>query len=80
MVKDAVDKAIIEFGKIDILVNNAGIILRSPLINSTEEQIQAVINVNLEGCIYCCQHVIPYMARKRYGKIVQYILRRRTQS
>ena len=69
-VKNAVNQAIDEFGKIDILVNNAGIILRSALVDSTEEQIQAVINVNLEGCIYCCQHVIPHMARQRYGKIV----------
>jgi len=69
-VKDAVDQAIAEFGKIDILVNNAGIILRSALINSTEAQIQDVINVNLGGCIYCCKHVIPHMVRQRYGKII----------
>ena len=69
-VKIAVDKAIVEFGKIDILVNNAGIILRSPFVNSTEEQIRAVIDVNINGCIFCCQHVIPHMARQKYGKIV----------
>ena len=69
-VKDAIDKAIVEFGKIDILVNNAGIILRSPLNNSTEEQISAVIDLNIEGCIYCCKYVIPHMAKQKYGKIV----------
>jgi NAD(P)-dependent dehydrogenase (short-subunit alcohol dehydrogenase family) len=30
-VKNAVDKAIAEFGKIDILVNNAGVLAISPL-------------------------------------------------
>ena len=69
-VKAAVDKAIAEFGKIDILVNNAGVGCQGPLINMTEKEINAVIDVNLKGVIYCCMHVIPQMARRRYGKII----------
>ena len=65
-----IQTAVSSYGRIDILVNNAGILFRSPLINSTEEQIRAVIDVNIVGCIYCCQHAIPYMARQKYGKIV----------
>lgn len=69
-VKAAVDKAIAEFGKIDILVNNAGVCELGPLINMTEKQINAHIDVNLKGTIYCCMHVIPHMARRKYGKII----------
>jgi NAD(P)-dependent dehydrogenase (short-subunit alcohol dehydrogenase family) len=69
-VKNAVDKAIAEFGKIDILVNNAGVLAISPLINTTEEQINLLIDVNIKGVLYCCKHVIPHMARQRYGKII----------
>ena len=69
-VRDAVDKAIAEFGKIDILVNNAGVLVISPLIHTTEEQINTMIDVNIKGVIYCCMHVIPHMARQRYGKII----------
>jgi NAD(P)-dependent dehydrogenase (short-subunit alcohol dehydrogenase family) len=69
-VKNAVDKAIAEFGKIDILVNNAGVVAMAPLINTTEEQIRLLIDVNLKGVIYCCQHVIPHMAKQKYGKII----------
>jgi len=69
-VKGAVDKAIAEFGKIDILVNNAGVLMMSPLIHTTEEQINAMIDVNIKGVIYCCQHVIPHMAKQKYGKII----------
>lgn len=69
-VKAAVNKAIAEFGKIDILVNNAGVLSGSPLINMTEKEINALIDVNIKGVIYCCMHVIPYMAKQRYGKII----------
>jgi 3-oxoacyl-[acyl-carrier protein] reductase len=58
------------FGRVDILVNNAAIGLGGPLINNTEKQIRDIVDVNITGCIFCCQHVIPYMARQKYGKIV----------
>jgi NAD(P)-dependent dehydrogenase (short-subunit alcohol dehydrogenase family) len=69
-VKNAVSKAIAEFGKIDILVNNAGVIFNSPIIYSSEEDINNVIDVNLKGCIFCCKYVVPHMARQNYGKII----------
>jgi NAD(P)-dependent dehydrogenase (short-subunit alcohol dehydrogenase family) len=58
------------FGRIDILINNAAIMVSGPIINYTEKQIRDIIDVNITGCIFCCQHVIPYMARQRSGKIV----------
>lgn len=69
-VKAAVDKAIVEFGKIDILVNNAGVCVLGPIINATEQQINNTIDVNLKGTIYCCKYVVPHMAKRKYGKII----------
>lgn len=69
-VKSAVDKAIAEFGRIDVLVNNAGVLAVAPIIHTTEKQINLLIDVNIKGVIYCCQHVIPHMARQKYGKII----------
>jgi NAD(P)-dependent dehydrogenase (short-subunit alcohol dehydrogenase family) len=69
-VKAAVDKAIAEFTKIDILVNNAGVFVFGPIINATEQQINNTIDVNLKGTIYCCKYVVPHMAKRRYGKII----------
>jgi NAD(P)-dependent dehydrogenase (short-subunit alcohol dehydrogenase family) len=70
-VKAAVDKAVSEFGKIDILVNNVGVcILGYPLINYTEEQIDTMLDINVKGTIFCCQQVIPHMAKQKYGKII----------
>jgi NAD(P)-dependent dehydrogenase (short-subunit alcohol dehydrogenase family) len=69
-VKEAVDRVINEWEKIDILVNNAGYVTFKPFIHHTEEDINNNIDINLRGTIYCCQQVIPHMAKRRYGKII----------
>ncbi|MCE5342982.1 MAG: 3-oxoacyl-ACP reductase FabG [Eubacteriales bacterium] len=57
-------------GKIDILVNNAGITRDAMFHKMTEEQWDAVINVNLKGMFLCCKAVVPGMRERKYGKIV----------
>lgn len=69
-VKEAVDKVVKEWEKIDILVNNAGYATFKPFIHHTEEDINNNIDINNKGTIYCCLHVIPHMAKRRYGKII----------
>ncbi len=69
-VQNMVEQAIAEFGKIDVLVNNAGVFAVNPLVDATEEQVHKVIDVNLKGSIYCCKYVVPHMAKRKYGKIV----------
>jgi 3-oxoacyl-[acyl-carrier protein] reductase len=68
--QNIVATTVAKYGRVDILVNNAATMLRGPIINYTDAQIREIINVNLIGCIYCCQNVIPHMARQKYGKIV----------
>ena len=68
--QNLVETTVNKYGRVDILVNNAATMLRGPIINYTKAQIREIIDVNLVGCIYCCQHVIPHMARQKYGKIV----------
>ena len=59
-----------DFGRIDILINNAGITKDAQFYKMTEEQFDAVINVNLRGNFYMTKAVIPYMMEQKYGKIV----------
>jgi 3-oxoacyl-[acyl-carrier protein] reductase len=49
------DRAKNAFGKIDILVNNAGVAPLTPIADATDEQIEAVVAVNIKGTIYGCQ-------------------------
>jgi 3-oxoacyl-[acyl-carrier protein] reductase len=63
--------AILEkFGKIDILVNNAGISRDKLILRMTEEDWDAVLNVNLKGTFNCTKAVVRHMAKQRSGKIV----------
>ncbi len=59
-----------EFQKIDILVNNAGITKDGLLIRMKEEAWDAVIDINLKGVFLCSKAVIPDMAKRRYGRII----------
>jgi 3-oxoacyl-[acyl-carrier protein] reductase len=61
-----------EFGKIDILVNNAGIIDygNTPLLQTTDDMWDRILDVNLKGVFLCTQVAARYMVQRRYGKIV----------
>lgn len=58
------------YGKIDILINNAGITKDRTLEKMSEEEWDAVIDVNLKGVFTCTQAVVPYMKKNQWGRIV----------
>lgn len=58
------------FGRVDILVNNAGIVKMGPLHQTSEEDWDAVIDVNLKGIFLASKKVIPEMLKQGQGKIV----------
>jgi len=62
--------ALDQFGRIDILVNNAGMIRRSPAIDFTEEDWQAVIDVNLSSVFRLSQIAGRTMIENGGGKVV----------
>ncbi|MES5261658.1 SDR family NAD(P)-dependent oxidoreductase [Priestia megaterium] len=66
VVKAAVDN----FGRVDILVNNAGINMRSSTLKMTFDDWKKVLDVNLNGTLYFCKAVLPYMVEQNYGKII----------
>ncbi|MEH6842179.1 SDR family NAD(P)-dependent oxidoreductase [Priestia megaterium] len=66
VVKAAVDN----FGRVDILVNNAGINMRSSTLEMTFDDWKKVLDVNLNGTLYFCKAVLPYMVEQNYGKII----------
>ena len=69
-VVDVVTKAASKTGRIDILMNNAGIVLIKALTETTKEEFEKVINVNLGGTFLFCKHVIPIMQKQGGGVII----------
>jgi len=66
----AVQVSLDRFGRIDILVNNAGICIHENAEDMTDEQWDAVMDVNLKGVFYCCRAVGKVMIKQGGGKIV----------
>jgi 3-oxoacyl-[acyl-carrier protein] reductase len=69
-IRDMVDKAIAEWGKIDILVNNAGTDRMSRGWEISDEDWEFVLNVTLSGAFRCIRAVFPHLVKQKKGKIV----------
>ncbi len=68
--QEVVDAIVKEFGKVDILVNNAGITMDSLLMRMSEQQWDAVINVNLKSVFNFTKAIQRYMLKQRSGSII----------
>src|SRR5436309_16004043 len=66
-----VDRAVAEFGRLDAAFNNAGVMARiAPTADSTREDGDRVIGVNLRGASRCVTHALRQMERQGSGQIV----------
>ena len=66
----AVEGTIAAFGKIDILFNNAGICAYAKVHEMTDEEWNAMIDINLKGPFLVTRRVVPYMMEKKSGVII----------
>ena len=55
------DAAINEYGRVDVLVNNAGVNFDKPFLETTVEDFDRVVNVDLRGTFMCTQRAIKHM-------------------
>lgn len=69
-VRAAFDRITHEIGPTAALVNNAGIDVIKPFAESTEDEWDRVIAVNLKGTIACCHAALPAMVAVGGGRVV----------
>jgi NAD(P)-dependent dehydrogenase (short-subunit alcohol dehydrogenase family) len=66
-----VDRTVAKFGRLDAAFNNAGVMARiAPTGDSTREEWDRVIGVNLRGVWSCMKHELRQMERQGSGAIV----------
>ena len=64
------DAAFQHFGRLDILVNNAGVILYKLLADTSEEELDRLMAINVKGTYFCCQQAAKRMADG--GRIINF--------
>ncbi|MBD2462700.1 glucose 1-dehydrogenase [Oscillatoria sp. FACHB-1407] len=70
-IRQLIAESIQHFGKLDILVNNAGIEKHAAFWDVTEDDYDAVMNVNLKGVFFATQAFVQHLIEtKRTGKII----------
>ncbi|MBM3184170.1 MAG: SDR family oxidoreductase, partial [Chlamydiae bacterium] len=66
-----IDATVKQFGKIDILVNNAGVETRTSILDTTEDQFDKVMHVNLKSAFFSMQMAAKQMIQKKIkGRII----------
>jgi meso-butanediol dehydrogenase / (S,S)-butanediol dehydrogenase / diacetyl reductase len=68
-VEELVAAALQRFGRLDVMVNNAAIQIEEELAETTEEQLDLILAVNLKGVFFGCKHAVRAM-RGGGGSIV----------
>jgi 3-oxoacyl-[acyl-carrier protein] reductase len=58
------------FGRIDILVNNAGIMVTKGVLETSEDDWDRTLDINLKGAYLCSKAVAPIMIRQEGGTII----------
>ena len=66
LVKEILDK----FGRIDVLINNAGITYVKKLVNTTEEEWDYTMDINLKGVFLLSKAILPQMMKNNFGIII----------
>ena len=69
-VNESINEVIKNFGEINILFNHAGTIIVKPLHESTEEDYDYLMNINVRSAFLVCNKVIPLMLKNGGGNIV----------
>ncbi len=69
-VKKLIEFTLNKFKNIDVLINNAGISNVKLFTDTTEEEWNNIMNVNLKSAFYTIQEVLPNMIHRKEGLII----------
>jgi len=68
--KSVVADIVAEHGRIDILINNAAVCEYEPILETTEEQYDRLLDIDLKSIFLGMREVLPHMIRQKAGSII----------
>ena len=69
-IESCIHKIFDEFKNIDVIINNAALDIDQPMIETTKEDFEKIMLVNLFAPYFICQKIIPRMKQNKFGKII----------
>ena len=69
-IRNMVERAVSEFGRLDILVNNAGAIWMRPILETPPKRFDLMIEVNARAAYTACYYALPHMVKQQWGHIL----------
>ena len=69
-VKAVYKQAVQQFGRVDIVANIAGVSSDRPIVHTTTEEFQRVMDINVKGVFNFCKYATPYFKKQKRGVIV----------
>ncbi|WP_323816483.1 SDR family oxidoreductase [Cellvibrio sp. NN19] len=69
-VKNLIDTAVREFGKVDVLLNNAGIMPLAPFERLQVDDWSRMIDINIKGVLHGIAAALPHMQSQKSGHII----------
>lgn len=69
-VEEAIQQVLATVGKIDVVVSNAGIHLSANLENTSAEELERVLAVNVKGAFYLLKETLPILRQQKQGAVI----------
>ena len=69
-VNNLVKEVLVKYGRIDVLINNAGITYVKKLVDTTEEEWNNTLDINLKGVFLLSKAILPQMMKNNFGIII----------
>jgi NADP-dependent 3-hydroxy acid dehydrogenase YdfG len=66
-VNNRVKEVLMKYGRIDVLINNAGITYVKKLVDTTEDEWDNTLDINLKGVFLLSKTILPPMMKNNFG-------------
>jgi citronellol/citronellal dehydrogenase len=69
-IRNVVERAVSEFGRIDILVNNAGAIWTQPILDTPPKRFDLMMGINVRAAYIAAYYALPHMVKQQWGHVL----------